>query len=340
MISRNNYEVFFLDYHEGNLGENERKELFSFLEHNPDLKQEFENFRNVSLSSSDKKIFDKDRLKRNTITAYNYKTWFIALPENDLNNSQEKEVEDFILKNPSLRSELELFKKTIIYSEKDIYFRDKAFLKRGGKIVPIGSWIYLSMAIAASIALILVFIYVLNKDTGKIPVAVSSIPGEDTNIAKPNESNNVKVQDSFAVTRTKNATVPMVSRRNKAETEKALASNELLLEARDNHPSIEKDTTTMNINNSTSIVINETASSPTDSFKESLRVFADDELAELGVKENESKSEESLLSKTAGGIGRLLGQNVKVENKTNEHDATRTFALAVGKFEFSRTTSR
>ena len=47
MLSRSNYEIYFLDYYEGNLTESQRRELMSFLEQNPDLKEEFDSFVNV-----------------------------------------------------------------------------------------------------------------------------------------------------------------------------------------------------------------------------------------------------------------------------------------------------
>ena len=43
-IDRNNYEVYFIDYFEGNLNREEREELFQFLFLNPDLKNEFDEF--------------------------------------------------------------------------------------------------------------------------------------------------------------------------------------------------------------------------------------------------------------------------------------------------------
>ena len=37
-INRNNYEAFFLDYHEGNLSDGLKKELLLFLDNNPDYR--------------------------------------------------------------------------------------------------------------------------------------------------------------------------------------------------------------------------------------------------------------------------------------------------------------
>ena len=43
-IDKNNYEAFFLDYHEGNLSPQEVADLYLFLSQYPELKKEFEDF--------------------------------------------------------------------------------------------------------------------------------------------------------------------------------------------------------------------------------------------------------------------------------------------------------
>ena len=71
----------------GNLGEVLKKELFIFLEANPDLKEEFENFEMIFVPAPAKIFPDKDRLKKNTISRYNYKTWFVGYLEDDLDSN-------------------------------------------------------------------------------------------------------------------------------------------------------------------------------------------------------------------------------------------------------------
>ena len=48
-IDRHNCEAFFLDYHEGNLSTVQAGEVLLFLEENPDLKNTFEEYENISL---------------------------------------------------------------------------------------------------------------------------------------------------------------------------------------------------------------------------------------------------------------------------------------------------
>ena len=78
MLTRSNYEIYFLDYHEGNLTESQRRELVLFLEQHPDLKEEFDSFVNVVLEPDTLTSFaNKESLKKKeNIHSGNYRTWF------------------------------------------------------------------------------------------------------------------------------------------------------------------------------------------------------------------------------------------------------------------------
>jgi len=139
-INRKNYEIWFLDYYEDRLTPEQVKELMVFLELNYDLKEEFENFENITLPPVKPVIFDaKESLKKNLIIALgeinkqNYKDFFIAELENDLQPSQLTELKKFISINPHLKKENELFSLLKVTPDKSIVFDRKEQLK---KIVP------------------------------------------------------------------------------------------------------------------------------------------------------------------------------------------------------------
>ena len=46
-INRNNYEIFFVDYSDGKLSENQIENLMAFISLNPDLEEEFYTFINL-----------------------------------------------------------------------------------------------------------------------------------------------------------------------------------------------------------------------------------------------------------------------------------------------------
>ena len=57
-ISNENYEIWFLDYYEGQLAPEQVQELMNFLELNLDLKEEFEQFENITLIPEHTEKFD------------------------------------------------------------------------------------------------------------------------------------------------------------------------------------------------------------------------------------------------------------------------------------------
>ncbi len=70
-INRSNYEIFFLDYWENNLGKQDKEELARFLESNPNLQDEFLEYKEtctLSLIPNEEIYFDgKSKLKHQEI---------------------------------------------------------------------------------------------------------------------------------------------------------------------------------------------------------------------------------------------------------------------------------
>ena len=103
-ITRDNYEEYFLDYSEGKLNSALEEEFEQFLEANPDLKKELEEFENLSFADDSKIKFNKkSSLKRNfipvgEINENNYENFLIGEIENDLNEMGKRNLETFISK--------------------------------------------------------------------------------------------------------------------------------------------------------------------------------------------------------------------------------------------------
>ncbi len=153
MITRENYEAYFLDHSEGNLSPEEQAELFSFLKQNPDLENELHQFSNAPIPAERLVFEHKAKLKKLDIQAtilineHNYNEFFIAWYEGDLDVSGKEEVKLFLKKNPSLVRDFELFAKARLQPEK-IVLRKKQDLKRH-KVVPLYrsiSWVALAAA--------------------------------------------------------------------------------------------------------------------------------------------------------------------------------------------------
>lgn len=130
-INKHNYEVFFIDYFDGNLSPAQTEELYQFLNENPDLKEEFENFEEIPVNISDVVFPNKENLKKKSseiINESNYQEFCIAYNEGDLNEKEEKALLKYVDAN-NLQAELALFQKAKLSAETEEFF-EKDGLKK------------------------------------------------------------------------------------------------------------------------------------------------------------------------------------------------------------------
>ena len=157
-INKHNYEAFFLDYHEGNLSDDKKKELTRFLQQNPSLKEEFEDFEEITLEPSTLKFENKQELIKKTqaqhyeITEFEYLC--VSENEKDITDDEEKQL-IIELKKPENKKSYNTFKKLKLQADEDIIFTDKKLLQK--KTIPINYGILSSVAAAAVILLFFVF---------------------------------------------------------------------------------------------------------------------------------------------------------------------------------------
>jgi hypothetical protein len=170
-INRDNYEIYFIDYHDGNLDPLMEKELVIFLENNYDLKEEFDSFENVSIVPDKKiKFVDKESLRKpviasvQSINEQNYEEYFIANIEGDLNHEESLQLEEFILTNPVLEKEYQLFANTRLIADENIVYEHKAGLKKARVIKFNPKYIYYPVSVAASIIILLAVYLLVNKE--------------------------------------------------------------------------------------------------------------------------------------------------------------------------------
>ena len=129
-INKNNYEAFFLDYHEGNLSPQQVADLLLFVEQHPELKEEFECFENVTLDDLSSVSFEGKASLKKEITLDNREEYFIRNVEGTLTSAEKNILDSFIKQHPQFLPELELFKKTIVSADASIVFENKESLKR------------------------------------------------------------------------------------------------------------------------------------------------------------------------------------------------------------------
>lgn len=148
-INRTNYEIFFLDYYEGNLSTEQVEELMAFLDQEPDLKAEFHDFELVMLQDADTMPFEnKASLKRGEVTEANFERYLAAYVEGDLSPEERAAVEDFAYSSPARQRELELMQKARLLADFSVVFTEKKALKRG-RVIPLYTQLMRYGAVAA-----------------------------------------------------------------------------------------------------------------------------------------------------------------------------------------------
>ena len=183
MITRENYEIYFIDYFDGNLSVEVTAKLLLFLEQNLDLKQEFDSFQNLNISevfdtNSELNSVDFSNLKKeNSINSKNEEDYFIGYIENDLSEEEKQSLSLYISDNKENKAKLERFKNTKL-TVPFIPFPDKKSLKKSNtKVI----YFYASLFAAACIlAFILIPFFNTNSPNGfeNTPVFVEQIPTE------------------------------------------------------------------------------------------------------------------------------------------------------------------
>ena len=114
ILNRSNYEIWLIDYLDDNLGEDQVGQLFSFLEENPDLKQEFEEISGIKIIPVDNSSVNKNSLRKtfSDLSAEQFDFLCIAAVENDLEEDQKAELRAMVDEDPEKEKILSLIYKT------------------------------------------------------------------------------------------------------------------------------------------------------------------------------------------------------------------------------------
>jgi len=138
MITRNNYEAYFLDFLEKNLSPELESELRAFLALNPDLAAELEEMSDMPiLSSTDDALsshFKNDLLRKEDSLRAQY--LIVASLEGDATAKELKELDQLEKNNPSVTKEKALFAKTKLVADTSIrFFHKKALLQKEATVI-------------------------------------------------------------------------------------------------------------------------------------------------------------------------------------------------------------
>jgi len=164
MITRYNYEEYFLLYVDNELSDAERKTVEKFIQQNPDLREELTMLQQsiiqpgTNISFPNKDLLLKQTEESTLINLSNYEEYFLLYVDNELDHGAKKDIEAFILENPSLQNEFNLLQLAKLEPGADSVFEGKEGLykkEEKRRSIPLG-WMS-----AAAVAILLITGFIL-----------------------------------------------------------------------------------------------------------------------------------------------------------------------------------
>jgi hypothetical protein len=154
-ITRENYELWFLDYLDGNLDPEMEPVFNDFLAKNPDLATELESITSLVFLPEKTEFKEKNKLKKSVYDDQEtFDNFAIALLEGDLAGKEKIDFENWLEKHPEKQKELGLFSKTKIVPDKSIRYLQKSSLKKRVLVIPLWARVA-SVAAMLTVALLL-----------------------------------------------------------------------------------------------------------------------------------------------------------------------------------------
>jgi hypothetical protein len=145
LITRQNYEAYFLLYVDNELDLNERKAVEAFVEQNADLAEELVMLKQATLQPDEQIVFKyKTSLlqpvpESGPVNETNYEEYFVLYGDNELTNAEKELVEQFVYKHPQYQTEFELIQQVKLLPDNTLVYPDKNELYRteeDRKVVP------------------------------------------------------------------------------------------------------------------------------------------------------------------------------------------------------------
>jgi hypothetical protein len=198
-IDRSNYEIWLIDWLDGNLSNIQIEQLQDFLRENPDLKEEFDEHVNFRLNPSGKSFQHKTNLKKTTanLSWSQFEYLSVAYLENDLSADQQTELKESIELDPLKKRSFELIQKMKLSPAALTYKHKKRLLRR----TVAQNVIRLSLIGLSAAAIITLVVMTYNSKPGELQVKfekTAQIILADSIIQKPSIE---KVSDKIQTVR-------------------------------------------------------------------------------------------------------------------------------------------
>ncbi|MDP4221914.1 MAG: hypothetical protein Q8868_01265 [Bacteroidota bacterium] len=173
---RSNYEIWSLDWLGGRLSEKQSEEFMEFLKENPDIRDEIDGLKQISLKPGINAFPGKESLRKTaeSLTHEQFENLCIAYLEDDLSPDQKSELLEMTASDGSKKRELELTMKLRLKSIPYIYAGKKALKKltSGQKVIRISiTGLSIAATVAAIIGIYLLFPSGLSRKNNQAIVA-------------------------------------------------------------------------------------------------------------------------------------------------------------------------
>lgn len=214
VITRDNYEAYFVMYVDDELNAIERKAVEQFIVQNPDLEEEMVMLQQSVLRADDHIVFDHKELlfkgaEQTPINEQNCEEYFVRYGDDELTNAEKDKVEQFVYHHPQYQADFELIQQIKLVPDNALGFPNKTYLYRSeeddNKVFAFAWWRFSAAAVAILVIGTLAW-YIVNN-TGTRHDVVKETPSVQSNddntlpkVITPNNSevNSVAVKDSPA----------------------------------------------------------------------------------------------------------------------------------------------
>lgn len=152
MLTRDNYEIWFVDYLDGNLGNHEISQLEHFLSENPDLQDEFQGIKGLILEPEHLTFDRKNELvKQDLDDPILFSEACVSFIENNASTIQKSQLLTYVENRPEKNKELSLFKATLLQANLQIVFPHKEKLYRKLSLFTLPTIIRMAAAMLAGL---------------------------------------------------------------------------------------------------------------------------------------------------------------------------------------------
>src|SRR5687767_5853667 len=125
LISRNNYEEYFLLYADNELSQQDRTAVEAFVLAHPDLHAEFDLFRSAKLPLDDISLTNKELLLADNMKLNAIDESLLLYLDNELDKVQRKSVEEKLLSDKNFELQYQALLKTKLEPEQIVYSHKK-----------------------------------------------------------------------------------------------------------------------------------------------------------------------------------------------------------------------